>query len=47
MPENQDLDDYFYYEGSLTTPTCDEVVQWIVYEEPIEISQEQVCDQRT
>lgn len=30
------------YAGSLTTPPCSEVVSWIVYQDPIEASQEQV-----
>ena len=29
--------DYFYYEGSLTTPGYDEVVQWFVLREPIQV----------
>ena len=28
---------YYYYEGSLTTPTCDEVVQWFLLQETIKI----------
>ena len=29
---------YYYYQGSLTTPTCDEKVQWFVMKEPITVS---------
>jgi len=29
--------DYYYYEGSLTTPLCDEIVQWFILKEPIRI----------
>ena len=29
--------DYFHYEGSLTTPGYDEVVQWFVLSEPIQV----------
>ena len=29
--------DYFHYEGSLTTPGYDEVVQWFVLREPIQV----------
>ena len=33
---------YYCYDGSLTTPTCNEVVSWFVMEKAITISQEQV-----
>ncbi|UOQ92371.1 carbonic anhydrase family protein [Halobacillus shinanisalinarum] len=32
----------FYYSGSLTTPPCSEGVKWIVFENPIEMSKEQI-----
>ena len=34
--------DSFQYNGSLTTPPCSEAVKWIVFEEPIEMSKEQI-----
>ena len=34
--------DYFSYQGSLTTPGCDEIVSWIVYDQPILITESQV-----
>ncbi|NJO39546.1 MAG: carbonic anhydrase [Cyanobacteria bacterium CRU_2_1] len=33
---------FYRYFGSLTTPPCSEVVNWIVYQQPIEVSREQV-----
>ena len=35
-------EDYFLYNGSLTTPPCSEGVRWVVMRQPIEASQEQI-----
>uniref|UniRef100_A0A674ADK9 Carbonic anhydrase n=1 Tax=Salmo trutta TaxID=8032 RepID=A0A674ADK9_SALTR len=37
-----DLTKFYRYQGSLTTPTCDEVVVWTVFEEPIKIRRDLV-----
>ena len=34
---------YSTYEGSLTTPTCNEVVEWINFLEPLKISRAQLA----
>ena len=39
LPQDKDS---FRYNGSLTTPPCSEAVKWIVLEEPIEMSKEQI-----
>ncbi|XP_017771112.1 PREDICTED: carbonic anhydrase [Nicrophorus vespilloides] len=38
---------YWTYMGSLTTPPCSECVIWIVFQEPIEVSHEQLKAFRT
>lgn len=32
----------FHYDGSLTTPPCTEQVEWLVFEQPIEMSKQQI-----
>jgi len=39
MPE--DISTFYRYNGSLTTPTCNEVVTWTMFKEPIRISKSQ------
>ena len=40
LPE--DRTDYWTYLGSLTTPPCYEFVTWIIFRDPIEMSENQV-----
>ena len=37
---------YYYYEGSLTTPDCDEIVQWFVFKNTIRVPQAYLEDLR-
>ena len=30
----------YHYSGGLTTPTCNEYVQWLVYDTPLQISKD-------
>lgn len=38
-----DLQHYYTYNGSLTTPPCSEVVVWLDFKQPIPLSHRQVC----
>ena len=37
-----DLDKFYRYSGSLTTPGCNEIVTWTVFDKPIYLSEIQV-----
>lgn len=37
------LGSYYRYTGSLTTPPCSEIVEWIIFRKPVPISYHQVC----
>ena len=43
LPKNQN---YVNYNGSLTTPTCNEAVNWLLFLDPIAISSTQLNDFR-
>jgi carbonic anhydrase len=36
------MDNYYTYNGSLTTPMCNESVRWIVFRDQMGLSQNQV-----
>jgi carbonic anhydrase len=40
LPKN--VEEYYYYQGGLTTPTCDEVVLWTNFMSPVSISESQL-----
>ena len=42
LPKKEKLRHYFRYLGSLTTPGCDEKVVWTVFQEPIQLHEDQV-----
>uniref|UniRef100_A0A8C3WPL5 Carbonic anhydrase 4 n=1 Tax=Catagonus wagneri TaxID=51154 RepID=A0A8C3WPL5_9CETA len=42
LPKKERLKQYFRYLGSLTTPDCDENVVWTVFQEPIQLHENQI-----
>uniref|UniRef100_A0ACB8ECH2 Uncharacterized protein n=2 Tax=Sphaerodactylus townsendi TaxID=933632 RepID=A0ACB8ECH2_9SAUR len=42
IPKEEDLSEYYRYNGSLTTPGCSEGVIWTLFKEPIILSSTQV-----
>eukprot|EP00092_Neocalanus_flemingeri_P035567 GFUD01038713.1.p1 GENE.GFUD01038713.1~~GFUD01038713.1.p1 ORF type:complete len:389 (+),score=95.47 GFUD01038713.1:263-1429(+) len=42
LPTDKAEGSYFYYQGSLTTPTCDESVLWTVFHTPLTVSEGQM-----
>lgn len=38
------VDGYYRYTGSLTTPPCSKVVEWIIFSRPVYLSHSQVCE---
>uniref|UniRef100_A0A8C4PXR8 Carbonic anhydrase 4 n=1 Tax=Eptatretus burgeri TaxID=7764 RepID=A0A8C4PXR8_EPTBU len=42
LPSNCELNNYYRYHGSLTTPECNEVVIWTMFETKIHLSQQQI-----
>lgn len=40
------LGSYYRYTGSLTTPPCSKVVEWIIFSRPIYVSYKQVSNAR-
>ena len=41
---NKHMSTYWSYKGSLTTPTCNEAVTWVVFERALPIAQVQVSN---
>ena len=41
LPENKNQ--YYRYQGSLTTPPCSEIVTWLILKQPVEVSKLQIA----
>ncbi|XP_063586969.1 carbonic anhydrase 3-like [Penaeus indicus] len=46
LPEEEDRHLFFRYQGSLTTPLCNEVVTWTLFQTPIALSSNQLAQFR-
>lgn len=42
IPSQSNMTSYFRYDGSLTTPACEESVVWTMFENTIPLSRQQV-----
>ncbi len=40
---NFDYESYYWYQGSMTRPPCQNTVAWIVFKEKLNVTSEQVC----
>lgn len=43
LPPNEEMERFYTYRGSLTTPPCSEAVTWILFPDALPISVYQVC----
>lgn len=43
LPSVEEMERFYTYKGSLTTPPCSEAVTWILFPDPLGISVYQVC----
>ena len=46
LPMVENTQDYYTYDGSLTTPMCYESVRWIVFRERVGLSRNQVIQSK-
>jgi carbonic anhydrase len=42
----ENVQSFWTYDGSLTTPPLTECVKWVIFKETVKISDEQVCYKR-